>query len=186
MPEVSLVAILDADKEGFLRSDTSLIQTIGRAARHVDGKVIMYADRVTGSMERAIGETNRRREVQDAYNKAHHITPRSIQKDVKDLIELTKIEEETNTYESVRASMNVSDIESAPYQQGKSTKKSKAKTKKDTPVQEEVTLESVYNRIEELNRLMKAAAKQLEFEKAAAYRDELGQLRQLWSDMHKE
>ena len=86
IPEVSLVAILDADKEGFLRSETSLIQTIGRAARNVNGKVIMYADSVTGSMRRAIGETNRRRKVQEEYNKANGITPRSVEKKVGDLI----------------------------------------------------------------------------------------------------
>ncbi len=80
IPEVSLVAILDADKEGFLRSETSLVQTIGRAARNADGKVIMYADTVTGSMERAIRETERRRSIQMAYNKEHHITPQTIHK----------------------------------------------------------------------------------------------------------
>ncbi|MDU7144473.1 MAG: excinuclease ABC subunit UvrB, partial [Veillonella sp.] len=89
MPEVSLVAILDADKEGFLRSDTAMIQTIGRAARNVNGHVIMYADRVTGSMQRAMDETDRRRAVQEAYNIEHHITPKSVSKDVKELIELT-------------------------------------------------------------------------------------------------
>ncbi|MBS5711129.1 MAG: excinuclease ABC subunit B, partial [Veillonella sp.] len=94
MPEVSLVAILDADKEGFLRSDTAMIQTIGRAARNVNGHVIMYADRVTGSMQRAMDETDRRRAVQEAYNIEHHITPKSVSKDVKELIELTKIEED--------------------------------------------------------------------------------------------
>ena len=88
IPEVSLVAILDADKEGFLRSETSLIQTIGRAARNVNGKVIMYADSVTGSMRRAIGETNRRRKVQQEYNEANGITPRSVEKKVGDLIEI--------------------------------------------------------------------------------------------------
>ena len=88
IPEVSLVAILDADKEGFLRSETSLIQTIGRAARNVNGKVIMYADSVTGSMRRAIGETNRRRKVQQEYNEAHGIIPRSVEKKVGDLIEI--------------------------------------------------------------------------------------------------
>ncbi|MGM9642618.1 MAG: excinuclease ABC subunit UvrB [Eubacteriales bacterium] len=88
IPEVSLVAILDADKEGFLRSETSLIQTIGRAARNVNGKVIMYADGVTGSMRRAIGETNRRRKAQKDYNEAHGITPRSVEKKVGDLIEI--------------------------------------------------------------------------------------------------
>lgn len=97
MPEVSLVAILDADKEGFLRSDTAMIQTIGRAARNVNGHVIMYADRVTGSMQRAIDETDRRRAVQEAYNIEHNITPKSVSKDVKELIELTKIEEDMVT-----------------------------------------------------------------------------------------
>ena len=87
MPEVSLVAILDADKEGFLRSETSLIQTIGRAARNAHGKVIMYADRITDSMQKAIDETMRRREVQDKYNQEHHITPKTIQKKIKNLIE---------------------------------------------------------------------------------------------------
>ena len=98
MPEVSLVAILDADKEGFLRSDTSLIQTMGRAARNVDGTVIMYADKITDSMARAMDETKRRREVQDAYNKKHHITPKSVKKDVVNLIELTKVAEDQAQY----------------------------------------------------------------------------------------
>jgi len=89
IPEVSLVAILDADKEGFLRSETSLIQTIGRAARNADGQVIMYADSVTPSMEKAISETYRRREIQTAYNKDHHITPKTIKKDVRDIIEIS-------------------------------------------------------------------------------------------------
>jgi len=98
MPEVSLVAILDADKEGFLRSDTSLIQTMGRAARNVDGTVIMYADKITDSMARAMDETKRRREVQDAYNQTHHITPKSVKKDVVNLIELTKVAEDQAEY----------------------------------------------------------------------------------------
>ncbi|HOT21518.1 MAG TPA: excinuclease ABC subunit UvrB, partial [Sedimentibacter sp.] len=98
LPEVSLVAILDADKEGFLRSETSLIQTVGRAARNIDGRVIMYADRITGSMERAIKETNRRREIQDKYNKLHNITPKSVIKGVRDVIEATKAAEEESQY----------------------------------------------------------------------------------------
>ena len=95
LPEVRRVAILDADKEGFLRSDTALIQTIGRAARNVDGKVIMYADNVTGSMQRAISETNRRRKIQSEYNKAHGITPKSVEKEIVNTIEITKKIDET-------------------------------------------------------------------------------------------
>ncbi len=98
LPEVTLVAILDADKEGFLRSDTSLIQTIGRAARNVNGRVIMYADVITKSMKRAIEETNRRREIQETYNVENGITPMTIQKRVKDLIETTKVAEQAEVY----------------------------------------------------------------------------------------
>lgn len=98
LPEVSLVAILDADKEGFLRSETSLIQTIGRAARNVNGKVIMYADTITKSMEKAIYETNRRRRIQDEYNKKHNITPKTIKKGVRDIIEATIVAEEEIEY----------------------------------------------------------------------------------------
>lgn len=83
LPEVSLVAILDADKEGFLRSEQALIQTVGRAARHVEGRVIMYADRITGSMQRTIDETNRRRSIQEAHNKKHGITPEGISKNIE-------------------------------------------------------------------------------------------------------
>ena len=181
MPEVSLVAILDADKEGFLRSDTAMIQTIGRAARNVNGHVIMYADRITGSMQRAIDETDRRRAVQEAYNIEHNITPKSVSKDVKELIELTKIEEDIDT-------------------NGKGLSPKKGKKKSSTPgmdhghepyVQDistpkvaDITPEELFNKIEELDRQMKAAAKQLEFEKAAKLRDQLGELRQQWSDMH--
>ena len=99
LPEVSLVAILDADKEGFLRSETSLIQTIGRAARNADGLVIMYADKITPSMRAAIDETERRREKQDAFNKAHGIVPKTVVKSVRNLIELSGEVEETKKFD---------------------------------------------------------------------------------------
>jgi excinuclease ABC subunit B len=104
LPEVSLVAILDADKEGFLRSETSLIQTIGRTARNSSGKVIMYGDTITRSMKKAIDETNRRRKIQDEYNKEHGITPKTIVKAVRDVIEATKVVEENEKYENVKMS----------------------------------------------------------------------------------
>lgn len=181
MPEVSLVAILDADKEGFLRSDTAMIQTIGRAARNVNGHVIMYADRVTGSMQRAIDETDRRRAVQEAYNIEHNITPKSVSKDVKELIELTKIEEDIVTDGKAfspkkgkkKSSTTGMDHGHEPYAQDISS-----------PKVADITPEELFNKIEELDRQMKAAAKQLEFEKAAKLRDQLGELRQQWSDMH--
>ena len=93
LPEVSLVAVLDADKEGFLRSETSLIQTIGRAARNAEGLVILYADTVTPSMRAAMDETERRRKIQDAYNKAHGIVPKTIIKDVREILEISKSED---------------------------------------------------------------------------------------------
>lgn len=181
MPEVSLVAILDADKEGFLRSDTAMIQTIGRAARNVNGHVIMYADRVTGSMQRAIDETDRRRAVQEAYNIEHNITPKSVSKDVKELIELTKIEEDMVTdgkglspkKGKKKSTTPGMDHGHEPYEQDIST-----------PKVADITPEELFNKIEDLDRQMKAAAKQLEFEKAAKLRDQLGELRQQWSDMH--
>ena len=104
LPEVELVAILDADKEGFLRSETSLIQTIGRAARNAEGKVILYADEVTPSMERAITETERRREIQHAYNEAHGITPKTIVKDIRDVLEITSKSDYNTEYEGRRLS----------------------------------------------------------------------------------
>jgi excinuclease ABC subunit B len=141
LPEVSLVAILDADKEGFLRSETSLIQTVGRAARNIDGRVIMYADRITGSMERAIKETNRRREIQDNYNKEHNITPKSVIKAVRDVLEATKAAEEDAKYKTKGKDISVSEY------------------------------------IIELEKEMRIAAENLEFEKAAHYRDEIRELK---------
>ena len=181
MPEVSLVAILDADKEGFLRSDTAMIQTIGRAARNVNGHVIMYADRVTGSMQRAIDETDRRRAVQEAYNIEHHITPKSVTKDVKELIELTKIEEDLVTDgKGLSPKKGKKKSAAAGMDHGHETYAQDI----STPKVADITPEELFNKIEELDRQMKAAAKQLEFEKAAKLRDQLGELRQQWSDMH--
>ncbi|WNS81346.1 excinuclease ABC subunit UvrB [Domibacillus sp. DTU_2020_1001157_1_SI_ALB_TIR_016] len=108
IPEVSLVAILDADKEGFLRSERSLIQTIGRAARNAEGRVIMYADKMTDSMTKAIEETKRRREIQEAYNEKHGITPMTIQKDIRDVIRATQAAEETETYASKNTGRKIS------------------------------------------------------------------------------
>jgi excinuclease ABC subunit B len=99
VPEVSLVAILDADKEGFLRSERSLVQTIGRAARNSEGKVIMYADKMTDSMQRAIDETSRRRSIQEAYNVEHGIVPKTIIKEIRDLISISKVAEEVADYD---------------------------------------------------------------------------------------
>lgn len=146
LPEVSLVAILDADKEGFLRSETSLIQTIGRAARNVEGKVIMYADTITESMARAINETNRRRKIQLEYNKKHGIVPKTVKKAVRDVIEATKVAEE-----------------SADYLPDKDIRKMSKKELKAL--------------LEDLEKQMKEAAKNLEFEKAAELRDMIFEIR---------
>ncbi|MBS7298411.1 MAG: excinuclease ABC subunit UvrB [Eubacteriales bacterium] len=110
LPEVSLIAILDADKEGFLRSETSLIQTIGRAARNADGKVIMYANTITGSMQRAIDETNRRRTLQDEYNKEHNITPKTIQKDIRQIIESMKPAEASDTNNDIDINIMIENL----------------------------------------------------------------------------
>ena len=147
LPEVSLVAILDADKEGYLRSDTSMIQTIGRAARHANGHVVMYADKITDSMKRAIDETARRRQLQGEHNKRHGIEPQSIQKEVHDITEGIKaIAENRSRYNVVRKEMSRADM---------------FKVVKDLEVQ------------------MKDAAKGLQFEKAAQFRDEIFELRRL-------
>ncbi len=145
LPEVSLVAILDADKEGFLRSDTSLIQTMGRAARHVHGTVIMYADHITDSMRRAIDETNRRREIQVRHNQEHGIVPASIVKAVRDLTD----------------SIRVAAEEKAGYR-----------------VSQTMPRDELARLIKELEKQMKQAAQDLEFEKAALLRDQIFELRQ--------
>jgi excinuclease ABC subunit B len=155
IPEVALVAILDADKEGFLRSESSLIQTIGRAARHIEGKAILYADKVTGSMERAIKETDRRRKIQEEYNEQHNITPVGITKRISDVMEGAR---------SVKG-------------------KTKTRTKIDNINADFLPLESLSDPIalkKEITRvedLMYKYAKDLEFEEAAAYRDRVAELK---------
>ena len=159
LPEVSLIAILDADKEGFLRSDTAMIQTIGRAARNEHGRVIMYADRITDSRRRAIDETNRRRELQEDYNKEHQITPKTIYKEQRQLIKLTKIAEDDGTED---------------YSDNAIKKRSEKELQKMA---------------KELEKRMAVAAKELNFELAAELRDRLivikGQLGQKLSPKPK-
>ncbi|HLR64673.1 MAG TPA: excinuclease ABC subunit UvrB [Pseudogracilibacillus sp.] len=150
IPEVSLVAILDADKEGFLRSERSLIQTAGRAARNANGKVIMYADRITDSMQKAIDETNRRRTIQKAFNEEHGITPQTIKKDVRELIQATYVAEEVEE-------LTTKDDERIPISQ--LPKKERAKV------------------IENLEVEMKEAARNLEFERATELRDIIFELK---------
>lgn len=154
LPEVTLVAILDADKEGFLRSETSLVQTIGRAARNVDGKVIMYADNITGSMERAIEETNRRRAIQKQYNEEHGVEPHTIKKEVRETIRsYDQVNEMTAQYSSeTQAAM----LSGAP-----------------------VRIEDIPVLISAMEKEMKDLAKAMEFEKAAAVRDEIESLRKI-------
>jgi excinuclease ABC subunit B len=151
LPEVSLVAILDADKEGFLRSETSLIQTMGRAARHVNGQVIMYADKITGSMQRAIDEVTRRREIQIRFNKEHGITPESIHKPIRERILEKTLEDENN---DIPKGLLVDDYEFRTM----TKKKQKAVVK-------------------ELENKMKLAADMLEFETAAKIRDRIRELK---------
>ncbi|MGE5614079.1 MAG: excinuclease ABC subunit UvrB [Bacillota bacterium] len=150
LPEVTLVAILDADKEGFLRSETSLIQTIGRAARNVEGTVIMYADTLTDSMRRAINETNRRRKIQMEYNQKHGITPKTVQKGVRDVLETLRTAEEEAKYSySIKA--------------------------------DEMSEAEISALIEKLEKEMRQAARDLQFEKAASLRDRIKELKGLKS-----
>lgn len=155
IPEITLVAILDADKEGFLRSETSLVQTIGRAARNVDGHVIMYADNITGSMKAAIDETNRRRRIQAAYNEEHGITPQSIRKAVRDVISVSE------------------DLED--------NKRGKAK-KGYAKDPESMTRKELKDEIARLTKRMNKFATELNFEQAAAVRDELKELKIILRD----
>ena len=151
IPEITLVAILDADKEGFLRSETSLIQTVGRAARNAEGHVIMYADTITDSMRRAIDETERRRALQQAYNEAHGITPQTIKKAVRDLISITKeIKPEETAFEKDPESMSRPELEKL---------------------------------IADVQKKMKKAAAELNFEAAAELRDQMVDLKKLLADM---
>ena len=157
IPEVALVAILDADKEGFLRSDGSLIQTIGRAARNISGKAILYADKVTGSMQRAIDETNRRREIQEAFNKKHSITPKGIKKAVPDIMEGAR-----STRKRGHAKNKKKELELFNF----------------TPIEELRDAEQMKKEIIQLEDLMYKHAKDLEFEEAAAHRDRVSELKQ--------
>ncbi|MCE5275914.1 MAG: excinuclease ABC subunit UvrB [Deltaproteobacteria bacterium] len=149
IPEVTLVAILDADKEGFLRSERSLIQTAGRAARNIDGKVIMYADVKTASIEKAYSETMRRRKKQEAYNREHHITPRSIQKNIRDILASIYERDYPEISAEVKTSMGM------------------------------VEVRKIKETIKELEKKMLAAAKDLRFEEAAGYRDEIKKLKRI-------
>ena len=154
MPEVSLVAILDADKEGFLRSERSLIQTIGRAARHVNGKAILYADKITGSMHKALEETNRRRAKQQAYNEEHGITPQSVQKRVGDILE-------------------------GVYSDGPEPVKDLAKVAEEAAEYAALSPEKLMQKIKQLEQQMYKHARDLEFEEAARLRDEIQRLQEL-------
>jgi excinuclease ABC subunit B len=159
IPEVSLVAILDADKEGFLRSERSLIQTIGRAARHINGKAILYADRITGSMERAIGETERRRAKQQAHNIAHGITPTGVSKRIKDIID------------------GVYDIETAQRE---------LKAAQEMASYRHLDEKTLTREIKQLEKEMLACAKNLEFERATLLRDRLKELKHLLFGVGKQ
>ena len=158
MPEVALVAILDADKEGFLRSENSLIQTIGRAARNVNGRAILYADKVTGSMQRALEETARRRAKQQAFNAAHGIVPRGIVKPVVDVMEGAR---------SARPGAGSSKTSSRRASQASGTNQDVAS----------LAPEQAIRRIKQLETEMLKHARNLEFEQAARLRDEIESLR---------
>jgi len=152
LPEVALVAILDADREGFLRSETSLIQTIGRAARNIEGKVIMYADKITESMRKAINETNRRRKIQTEYNEQHGIKPRSIQKKIRDVIEATKVVEDGKKYyaDKVPAVMDEIEIRDIIKKMTGEMEKAAADLKFEKAAELRDNIEELYMRIDSL------------------------------------
>jgi len=164
LPEVSLVSILDADKEGFLRSTTSLIQTIGRAARNVSGEVHMYADKITDSMARAIDETNRRRQKQVDYNTAHGVDPQPLRKKIADITD-SILREEQDTAKLVEQSKN---------KRGKDTKQ--AVGTRNRPNQN-ASYDELLALVVDLDEQMKAAATELKFELAARLRDEISELK---------
>lgn len=177
LPEVSLVAILDADKEGFLRSDKSLIQTIGRAARNVSGQVHMYADKITPSMEMAIGETNRRRAIQVAYNKERGIDPQPLRKKIADITEMLAREDET-TQELLKTWADVGQKGRAGgVKAGKSPTPALSKIHDEAPDTAGIPSSDLAELIQELTEQMKHAATELQFEVAARLRDEISDLK---------
>ncbi|MBI3998218.1 MAG: UvrB/UvrC motif-containing protein, partial [Armatimonadetes bacterium] len=170
LPEVSLVAILDADREGYLRSETALIQTMGRAARHISGRVILYADEVTESMRRAIAETNRRRAIQLRYNEEHGITPASIVKPIRDLIDLQQVSEEIEGYQPSTEILTAEELIKLAETQRAKVPWDVARLLMLSPAELEQTIEA-------LERAMRKAAADLQFEKAAVLRDQIVELR---------
>lgn len=172
LPEVALIGILDADKEGFLRSETSLIQTIGRAARNSEGRVVLYADIMTGSMERALGETGRRRDKQLAYNKEHGITPKTILKNIKDITE--ELESEHGKAVNAELALDVEIFKKA-FAKDKSNKgKNESDSLKNLALSDEEREKFVYEKIIKLKeKEMNRAVKELDFETAAILRDEI-------------
>jgi excinuclease ABC subunit B len=174
LPEVTLVAILDADKEGFLRSETSLVQTIGRAARNVGGMVILYADSITGSMERAIAETNRRRDIQLRYNEVHGTTPTTIEKAVRETVRSYEaVREESVAYNAVPS------VESDGTSPLLSIGAEGARVWVKADGSESLDISDIPLAISELERKMKELAKNMEFERAAEVRDEISSLRKI-------
>ncbi|MDR7448145.1 MAG: excinuclease ABC subunit UvrB [Armatimonadota bacterium] len=171
LPEVSLVAILDADREGYLRSETSLIQTMGRAARHASGRVLLYADAVTESMRRAIDETNRRREIQLRYNAEHGITPQSVVKPIRDLIDIAQVAEELEAYRPQTEVLTAQELIRLAETQRAKVPWSVARLLMLSPQELEETIAA-------LEREMRRAAAELQFEKAAVLRDQIQELRQ--------